>query len=190
MPTFHRPTTREQYLFVNQRPVRDKVLLSAVRGAYGDVLPSGRHPAVVLFLTVPPQEVDVNVHPTKAEVRFRDSQLVRGLIVTGIRHALQQGGQFTTSALAPQAFGMLQTEKMHTVWMTGRGVSRRRWPPLAHNYGKTWRRWYARLKLLPCAECWTFGGGCRPIAQHLYHYANGGQRFDRRSTCGTRTHCL
>jgi len=109
-PTLHRPTVRTQYLFVNGRPVRDRILLSAVRGAYGDLLPSGRHPAVVLFLSVPPREVDVNVHPTKAEVRFRDAQLVRGLIVAGIRKALEGAAQFTTSTLAPKAFGMLQPE--------------------------------------------------------------------------------
>lgn len=110
VPTWHRPTTREQHLFVNGRPVRDKVLLSAVRGAYGDTLPAGRHPAVVLFLTLPAREVDVNVHPAKAEVRFRDTQKVRGLIVTSIRQALHEAAQFTSSALAPQALGAFQPE--------------------------------------------------------------------------------
>jgi DNA mismatch repair protein MutL len=109
-PTMHKPTARQQYLFVNGRPVRDKVLISAVRGAYGDVLPSGRYPAVVLFLRVPPREVDVNVHPTKAEVHFRDAQLVRGMIVTSIRKALEQAAQFTSSTLAPQALNMLRPE--------------------------------------------------------------------------------
>jgi DNA mismatch repair protein MutL len=114
LPTEHRPTVREQYLFVNGRPVRDKILLSAVRGAYGDVLPSGRHPSVVLFLTVPVREVDVNVHPAKAEVRFRDNALVRSLIVTGIRDALREAGQFTTNTLAPQALQMLRMEGVGT----------------------------------------------------------------------------
>ena len=109
LPTLHRPTARHQYLFVNCRPVRDKVLLSAVRGAYGDVLPSGRYPMLALFLTVPPAEVDVNVHPAKSEVRFRDSQLVRGLIITSIRAALNEMAQFTTSTLAPTALSMLQS---------------------------------------------------------------------------------
>jgi len=110
-PTLHKPTARAQYLFVNGRPVRDKVLLSAVRGAYGDVLPTGRYPMAVLFLTVPPREVDVNVHPTKAEVRFRDASLIRALIITSIRQALEQAAQFTTSTLAPRALGMLQPER-------------------------------------------------------------------------------
>ena len=110
LPTLHKPTARQQYLFVNGRPVRDKVLLSALRGAYGDVLPSGRYPMVVLFLPVPPREVDVNVHPAKAEVRFRDTALVRGLIVISIREALREAGQFTTNTLAPQALHMLRPE--------------------------------------------------------------------------------
>jgi len=110
LPTYHRPTTREQYLFVNGRPVRDKVLLSALRGAYGDVLPGGRHPVAALFLEVPARDVDVNVHPTKAEVRFRDNALIRSLIVTSIRETLREAGQYTTSTLAPQAFQMLQAE--------------------------------------------------------------------------------
>lgn len=114
LPTEHRSTTREQYLFVNNRPVRDKVLFAAVRGAYGDALPSGRHPAVVLFLDIPVNQVDVNVHPAKAEVRFRDAALVRGLIVTAIRKALEQAGQFATNSLAPQALDMLKPEPRET----------------------------------------------------------------------------
>lgn len=110
LPTWHRATTRQQYLFVNDRPVRDKVLLGALKGAYGDRLPSGRHPAAVLFITVPVRDVDVNVHPTKAEVRFRDSAKVRGLIVTAIRHALEPAAQFTTSTLAPAALESFTAE--------------------------------------------------------------------------------
>ena len=109
-PTFHAATSRGQYLFVNGRPVRDKVLLSALRAAYGDLLPTGRHPLAVLFIDIPPQDVDVNVHPAKTEVRFRDAAAVRGLMISGIRHALQQVAQFTTSTLAPQALQMLQPQ--------------------------------------------------------------------------------
>jgi DNA mismatch repair protein MutL len=92
LPTLNRATARDQYLFVNGRPVRDKLLLGAVRGAYQDFLARDRHPMVVLFLELPTGEVDVNVHPAKAEVRFRDAALVRGLIVGSLRHALDAAG--------------------------------------------------------------------------------------------------
>ena len=87
LPTYTRANALGQYLFVNGRPVRDKLLLGAVRGAYADYLPRDRHPIVALFVTLDPREVDVNVHPAKAEVRFRDPGLVRALIV----RALQEG---------------------------------------------------------------------------------------------------
>ena len=88
LPTLNRALPRDQYLVVNGRPVRDKLLVGAVRGAYQDVLARDRHPIVALFLDGPPAEIDVNVHPAKAEVRFRDSALVRGLIVGALRNAL------------------------------------------------------------------------------------------------------
>ncbi|HZH27603.1 MAG TPA: DNA mismatch repair endonuclease MutL [Azospirillaceae bacterium] len=97
LPTLNRPTSREQYLFVNGRPVKDRLLLGAVRGAYSDTLPRDRHAMLALFLDLPPQEVDVNVHPAKTEVRFRDQALVRGLIVGAIRHALAAAGHRATS---------------------------------------------------------------------------------------------
>ncbi|HKJ62112.1 MAG TPA: DNA mismatch repair endonuclease MutL, partial [Hyphomicrobiales bacterium] len=99
LPTLNRPTQQMQYLFVNGRPVRDKLLLSAVRGGYGDFVPRGRHPMTVVFIALPAEEVDVNVHPAKAEVRFRDAGLVRGVVVSAIRRALEAGGLRTTSAL-------------------------------------------------------------------------------------------
>ncbi|MGE4350978.1 MAG: DNA mismatch repair endonuclease MutL [Bdellovibrionales bacterium] len=110
LPTWHKPTTRQQYLFVNGRPVRDRVLLGALKGAYGDLLPSGRHPAVALFLGVPARDVDVNVHPTKAEVRFRDAAKVRGMIVSGVRRAMEPAAQFATNSLAPAAIGSFKPE--------------------------------------------------------------------------------
>ncbi|MFN8924952.1 MAG: DNA mismatch repair endonuclease MutL [Rhodospirillales bacterium] len=102
LPTFNRPTARDQYLFVNGRPVRDKLLLGAVRGGYSDLLPRDRHPTLALFLALAPTDVDVNVHPAKTEVRFRDQGLVRGLVVGGIRHALAGAGHraATTGGIA------------------------------------------------------------------------------------------
>lgn len=92
LPTFNRGIADHQYLFVNGRPVKDRLLVGAVRGAYADVLARDRHAVVALFLAVPTSQVDVNVHPAKTEVRFRDPALVRGLIVSGLKRALDAAG--------------------------------------------------------------------------------------------------
>ncbi len=99
LPTYNEGTQRNQFLFVNGRPVRDRQLLGAIRAAYMDVLAHDRHPLVALFLTMPPAHVDVNVHPAKTEVRFQDGQLVRGLIVSALRQTLSQGAQRTSSTV-------------------------------------------------------------------------------------------
>jgi DNA mismatch repair protein MutL len=92
LPTLHRPDTTQQFLFVNGRPVKDKLLVGAVRAAYGDLIPRGRHPLLALFVTLPPAEVDVNVHPAKVEVRFRDAGRVRSLLVNALAAALHAAG--------------------------------------------------------------------------------------------------
>ncbi|MGH6725662.1 MAG: DNA mismatch repair endonuclease MutL, partial [Pseudolabrys sp.] len=97
LPTLSRANTLGQYLFVNGRPVRDKLLVGAVRGAYADYLPRERHPLLALFVTLEAREVDVNVHPAKTEVRFRDGGLVRGLIVRALKDALAREGQRASS---------------------------------------------------------------------------------------------
>ena len=105
LPTFNRGNARMQFAFVNRRPVRDKLFAGAVRGAYGDFLAHDRHPAVALFLELPAAAVDVNVHPAKAEVRFRDAGSVRGLIVGALKHALAAAGHRAATTVSSAALG-------------------------------------------------------------------------------------
>jgi len=105
VPTFNRGNSAHQYAFVNGRPVQDKLILSAIRGAYAETIPSGRYPVAVLSLTLDPALVDVNVHPAKSDVRFRDPGLVRGLIVGAVREALSREGD---RAATTGADGMLR----------------------------------------------------------------------------------
>ena len=112
LPTHTRANSLGQYLFVNGRPVRDKLLIGVIRGAYADYLPRERHPVVALFVTLPPREVDVNVHPAKTEVRFRDNALVRSLLMHALKEGLARdaqraattGGTATIAAFRPAAF--------------------------------------------------------------------------------------
>jgi DNA mismatch repair protein MutL len=105
LPTLNQAYARSQYLFVNGRPVRDPLLTGAVRGAYQDLLARNRHPMVALYLELSPRAVDVNVHPMKTEVRFRDAGLVRGLIVGALRHALAEAGHRASTTVANQTLG-------------------------------------------------------------------------------------
>lgn len=100
MPTLNRNTGREQYLFVNNRPVKDRNLIGALRGAYKGLIENNRFPVAVLFLDIIPQDVDINVHPAKAEVRFKDSAKVRSIIVSGVRKSLESAGLNTATEIS------------------------------------------------------------------------------------------
>jgi DNA mismatch repair protein MutL len=112
LPTFNRGVADHQYLFVNGRPVKDRLLVGAVRGAYSDMLARDRHAVLALFLEIPPEEVDVNVHPAKTEVRFRDPAFVRGFLVGALRHALEGAGQKSARPPAASAMDKWQVEPL------------------------------------------------------------------------------
>lgn len=110
LPTYSRGAAVAQHLFVNTRPVRDRLLTGALRAGYFDTLPSGRHPAAVLYLACDPRQVDVNVHPAKAEVRFREPDAARGLVVTALRHALAGAGHRAATTGGAATLAAFRTE--------------------------------------------------------------------------------
>ncbi|WP_301749525.1 DNA mismatch repair endonuclease MutL [uncultured Erythrobacter sp.] len=121
LPTYNRGVADHQYLFVNGRPVKDRLLVGAVRGAYADMLARDRHAVLALFLDLPPQDVDVNVHPAKTEVRFRDSAGVRGFIVSGLRQALATGDRRSAQGPDRAAMSRWVSEPLSSPFPAGEG---------------------------------------------------------------------
>ncbi|EYS90990.1 DNA mismatch repair protein mutL [Bartonella bacilliformis str. Heidi Mejia] len=123
LPSFNRSNSLHQFAYVNGRPVRDKLLWGAIRGAYADAIARDRHAVSILFIDLPPADVDVNVHPTKADVRFRDPGLIRGLIIGAIHEALHQAGVRHTSTHSESALAAFQIHSLENLKSTQRPFS-------------------------------------------------------------------
>ncbi|MEM9667327.1 MAG: DNA mismatch repair endonuclease MutL [Pseudomonadota bacterium] len=131
LPTLHRSNAQMQFLFVNGRPVKDRMLNGVIRGAYSDFLARDRHAMAALFVDLHPEFVDVNVHPAKTEVRFRDAGNVRGLLIGALRHGLAAAGHRASTTVATEALGRLQTEPVQadvfrpsSLWAEPKGTLR------------------------------------------------------------------
>ena len=114
LPTYSRANTKQQFFFVNNRPIKDKLVQGCVRAAYQDFLISNRHPSLALFLEIPPHEVDVNVHPSKTEVRFRDQQQIRGLLIASMKRALHGAGHQAATTVASDTLSSFKPEPSYT----------------------------------------------------------------------------
>jgi DNA mismatch repair protein MutL len=154
LPTFNRGVADHQYLFVNGRPVKDRLLIGAVRGAYSDMLARDRHAVLALFLDVPPEEVDVNVHPAKTEVRFRDPAFVRGFIVGALRQALDSAGDRSAQTPSAPAMARWQSEPVLPAQSLGALFAHEHSGSQARvsEAGRLWRGYEADLMTQPAAR--------------------------------------
>ena len=179
LPTFNRGVADHQYLFVNGRPVKDRLLVGAVRGAYADMLARDRHAVLALFLDIPPEEVDVNVHPAKTEVRFRDPAFVRGFIVSGLRHALDSAGQRSAQAPAAPAMANWQAEPITRMPEPAPALSSlfaREYAPNSNSLrdaGQVWRGQEQAVMAPPAARAEVAQDEPAPAAQHPLGVARG-----------------
>ncbi len=175
LPTFNRGVADHQYLFVNGRPVKDRLLIGAVRGAYSDMLARDRHAVLALFLQVPPEEVDVNVHPAKTEVRFRDPALVRGFIVGALRHALDDAGGRSAQTPAAPAMARWQSEAARPSSSLGALFAREHSAPQSRvsEAGRVWRGYEAQLMAGPAARAEIASGDAPNLAEHPLGVARG-----------------
>ncbi|WP_067734671.1 DNA mismatch repair endonuclease MutL [Novosphingobium naphthalenivorans] len=181
LPTFNRGVADHQYLFVNGRPVKDRLLVGAVRGAYADMLARDRHAVLALFLDIPPEDVDVNVHPAKTEVRFRDPAFVRGFLVGALRHALEGAGQRSAQPPSASAMGNWQVEPvapaastpapaLGSLFAREYAAPQTRIPaPRVSDAGAVWRSYEAEVMAEPAARA-------EPVAEEpeeALHYPLG-----------------
>ena len=179
LPTFNRGVADHQYLFVNGRPVKDRLLVGAVRGAYADMLARDRHAVLALFLDIPPEDVDVNVHPAKTEVRFRDPAFVRGFIVSGLRHALDSAGQRSAQAPAAPAMANWQAEPIArtpepTPALSSLFARQYALPSAAvRDAGAAWRGYEQSVMAPPAARAEVADDAPAPSAQHPLGVARG-----------------
>ena len=180
LPTLHRPDPGQQFLFVNGRPVKDKLLIGAVRAAYGDLVPKGRYPLLALFVALSPREVDVNVHPSKAEVRFRDAGAVRSLVAGALRAALEAAGHKASTAGGLQAISAL-ARSTGVNWAANSNHSGASGSPRGFAEGALADDWQAPLAGLDVLSA-NSAAGAEPVAMEMLDRPLGAARAQLHET--------